>query len=160
MAETLTITNLGGPLTRRNTGDIKSGFAKFETSWGYDPFSKPGNLTWLEQPTSILTFGGSPLGPMMAMKQRSEGSANNVYGISLGDRLYEIDVNNATNPDLDTVNTVGSIIGVNFDNGAGLTFYGATEKVFVSSDRDIQKINFNGTAVSVIGTFTSSFPRP
>ena len=160
MNKTLTITNLGGPLTRRNTGDINSGLTKFETSWGYDPFSKPGNLTWLEQPTSIFTFTASPLGPMMAMKQRSEGSANNVYGISLGDRLYEIDVNNSTNPDLDSINTVGSLIGANYDFGAGLNFYGSTEKVFTSNDTDIQKINFNGTAASVIGTVTASVPHP
>ena len=44
---TLEINNLGGPLTRRNNGDINSGEARFETSWGYDPYSKPGNLTWM-----------------------------------------------------------------------------------------------------------------
>lgn len=156
----LVITNFGGPLTRRNVGDINSGLAKYDTSWGYDPFSKPGNLTWLEQPTSIFTFGVSPIGPMVAMKQRSEGSSNNVYAVSTGDRLFEIDVNNSTNPDLDGVNTVGSLIAANYDKGGAMTFYGSTEKVFVSNDNNIQKINFDGSAVSVIGTFSAAYPRP
>lgn len=156
----LVITNFGGGLTRRNVGDINSGKTKFETSWGYDPFSKPGNLTWLEQPTSIYTWGASPVGPMMAMRQRTEGSSNNVYGIDVGDRLYEIDVNNSTNPDLDSVNTVGSLIAANYDRGGYLTFYGSTEKVFVTNDDNIQKINFNGTSASVIGLFTNDVPHP
>lgn len=51
--QTVEITNFGGRLTRLLNGDMNSGFAKFATSWGYDPFSKPMNLTWLEQPTDI-----------------------------------------------------------------------------------------------------------
>lgn len=51
--QTVEITNFGGRLTRILNGDMNSGFAKFATSWGYDPFSKPMNLTWLEKPTDI-----------------------------------------------------------------------------------------------------------
>ena len=53
--QTIEITNFGGRLTRILNGDMNSGFAKFATSWGYDPFSKPMNLTWLEQPVNITT---------------------------------------------------------------------------------------------------------
>lgn len=51
--QTVEITNFGGRLTRLLNGDMNSGFAKFATSWGYDPFSKPMNLTWFEQPVDI-----------------------------------------------------------------------------------------------------------
>lgn len=47
------ITNFGGRLSRILNGDLNSGFAKFNQSWGYDPFSKPMNLTWFESPTDI-----------------------------------------------------------------------------------------------------------
>lgn len=51
--QTIEITNFGGRLTRIINGDMNSGFAKFNNSWGYDPFSKPMNLTWFEQPVDI-----------------------------------------------------------------------------------------------------------
>lgn len=51
--QTIEITNFGGRLSRILNGDMNSGFAKFSSSWGYDPFSKPMNLTWLETPTDI-----------------------------------------------------------------------------------------------------------
>ena len=163
MSETLIITNLGGPLTRRNTGDINSGLTKFETSWGYDPYSKPGSLTWLPQPTSIQTLTGSPVGPIVAMKERVSGSAVEVYAVSEGDRLYFVDVNSATNPDLDVVDTAAaspSIIGMTYDFGGRLTFYGSTEKIFISSDTQIQVVNFSGASPSIIGTFATAYPRP
>jgi hypothetical protein len=50
---TIEITNFGGRLTRILNGPLNSGFAKFTSSWGYDPFSKPDNLTWFESPTDI-----------------------------------------------------------------------------------------------------------
>ena len=46
--ETIEITNFQGRLTRILNGELNSGFAKFTTSFGYDPFSKPMNLTWAE----------------------------------------------------------------------------------------------------------------
>lgn len=51
--QTIEITNFGGRLTRILNGEMNSGFAKFEPSFGYDPFSKPMNLTWFEQPVDI-----------------------------------------------------------------------------------------------------------
>src|SRR3990167_2561462 len=90
--ETLTITELGGPLTRRNNGDINSGLANFDSSWGYDPYSKPGNLTWMEQPTSILSGDSDSL--IVAMKQRSEGTDDNlVYAVSNSGPIRRISVN-------------------------------------------------------------------
>ena len=51
--QTIVITNFGGRLTRILNGDMNFRFAKFATSWGYDPFSKPMNLTWLPTPNDI-----------------------------------------------------------------------------------------------------------
>ena len=157
--KTLTITELGGPLTRKNTGDVNSGLAKFETSWGYDPYSKPGNLTWMEQPTSILTWTGSQ-GPMMAMKQRTESDVNLVYGFSANANLYRITVNSSTNPNVDSPSVIGAVTPGAIDRGADIIFYGSTEKIFISGDTSIEKVNFDGSSPSVIGTFASAAPRP
>ena len=160
MPKTLTITNLGGPLTRRNTGDIKSGLAKYATSWGYDPYSKPGNLTWLEQPVSILSWSGSQ-GPMAVMKQRTESDVNYVYGVAKNANLYRITVNSSTNPNLDSPSVISAMAGgFANDRGAGMVFYGATEKIFVGDNVNIQRVNFDGSSPSVLGSVISGVPRP
>ncbi len=53
---TLTINNWQGKLTRYSNGDINSGLAKYTTTFGTDPFTNPGNLSWLEEPTQINTL--------------------------------------------------------------------------------------------------------
>ena len=167
--ETLTITNLGGPLTRRNTGDIKSGLAKYNTSWGYDPFSKPGNLTWMEQPTSILTsaVGGSN-NLIVAMKQRSTGSVLTVYAIDGTNRLHAVRVDNTGTgtqvADTDSPSIVGALpISPEFTRNTGIVFYGDPEKIFYGDGDGLQKINFNGSGgTSIYGTSSviGSVPRP
>lgn len=157
---TLEVTNLGGGLTRRINGDINSGLAKYNTSWGYDPYSKPGNLTWMEQPVSILTLSGSA-GPIVAMKNRPVGTGDNrnyVYAIAENANLYEIKVSaTAQNPNLDSPSIVGALpITPNFTRSADMIFYGSTEKIFISGDNVIQRINFNGSgAASITGTPSS-----
>ena len=161
--QTLTIDNLGGPLTRKDSGDINSGMTKFETSWGYDPYSRPGNLTWLEQPTSILTLTGAA-GPIMAMKQRAESGINYVYAIANNRNLYRIQVSNASSPNLDSPSVLGAVVDLagaaQFDDGGYMEFYGATEKIFIGG-RAIQKINFDGSSpASVASTESSGTPKP
>ena len=121
--EPLVITNLGGPLTRKNTGDVNSGLAKFSPSWGYDPYSKPGNLTWLEQPTSILTGVIFP-----AMKQRTESNINYIYAIGSNNNLYRVTVNSTSNPDVDSPSVISNMGGSadTYIRGGGMTFYGST----------------------------------
>lgn len=162
--ETLTITNLGGPLTRKNNGDINSGLANFTNSWGYDPYSKPGNLTWLEQPTSILSGDADPL--VMSMKQRSEGTdANLVYAISNTGTIRRITVNQPTGgletADLDSPSVIGvtPFAGGRLAGGA-MAFYGSPEKLFISGDTTVVVSSFTGASTSVIGNFTDTFPRP
>lgn len=166
--QTLTITNFGGSLTRRKTGEVNSGLTRFDTSWGYDPFSKPGSLTWMEQPTSILTAtSGANNNFIVSMKQRSTGSVLAVYGIDGSGRLQEIRVdNNGTYiADVDSPSIVGQLITTpSFDNGTGIVFYGATEKIFYGDgNTSLQKINFDGSsAASIYGvnSVISLVPRP
>ena len=169
--KTLTITNFGGPLTRRNTGDINSGFAKFEPSWGYDPFSKPGSLTWMEQPTSILTSAlNGTNGTIIAMKQRSTGSVLSVYAMDGAGQLRTIRVNNVNSQtaDVDSSSIVGTIANVAFapdyTRGTGMVFYGNTERIYYGDGNiGIARINFDGSSPSSIistSSVTASVPRP
>ena len=155
--KTITITNFGGPLTRRTDGNIESGLAKFETSWGYDPYSKPGNLTWMEQPTSILTLTGTD-GPITTMRQRTEGPTNFVYAIAKNKTLYKIQVNDTgtVNPNFDTPSVVGTLErSTNVLRSAVMVFYGATEKIFYGDDSGIQRIQFDGVPLSSVLTSSS-----
>ena len=160
-SETLTITNLGGPLTRRNNGDINSGLARYSTSWGYDPYSKPGNLTWMEQPTSILANDIL----VADMKQRTEGlrQFNYIYHLSNGGILRRIAVNSATNPNLDSPSIIGAFASDTYNSGGGMVFYGS-ERLFIGGDALIQTTTFTNSvmgASSTIGTLAAaSNPRP
>lgn len=153
--KTLIIRDLGGPLTRRIDGDITSGQARYDTSWGYDPFSNPGNLTWMEQPTSILSISGD-LSTIGAMRSRVEGNTGMVYAIAGNKNLYQIQVNNAgsSTANYDNPSVVGALtLATNMTRGAAMVFYGATEKIFYGDDASIQRINFSGVPLgSVIGS--------
>ena len=161
---TLEITNLGGPLTRRNTGDINSGLAKHDTSWGYDPYSKPGNLTWFQQPTSILTTGPvtSSIAGIINMLGRDEGGVPKVYATT-GDRnLYSMTVFNNSTPNLDSSSIIGSITGTPLYH-VGMAAYGSTEKLFIGTNNQIERVNFDGSSPSVIttsATIAINVPRP
>jgi hypothetical protein len=155
-SQTIEITNFGGRLTRKLNGDMNSGFANFTQSWGYDPFSKPDNLTWLEQPSSILS---STTNLIVAAKPRFEGGASGtqqVYAIGSGGTLYKIQPSNngnPNNPNYDNVTTVGSVLSnaATYNYGASMDFFGVTEKIYVGNDSQINSINFDGTADAVVG---------
>ena len=169
--KTITVTNFGGGLTRRNDGDINSGLTKFATSWGYDPYSKPGNLTWLNQPVSILTLSGQN-GPIIAMKQRTEGPTSFdtfVYALANNENLYRISViqdSGVDNPNFDSPSLIGTLIDTVWTQGAGMAFYGSTEKIFFGSDSLVQRVNFDGSAATSIiasggsSSYVGAAPRP
>lgn len=150
------IDNFTGALTRKVNGDMNSGLAKYDTSFGYDPFSSPGNLTWLEQPTSILTTVSSTVGGVVAVaRPRNESGVQYVYAVLSGSTpssiatLYKIQVNNTTtpNPNFDSPSVIGGLT-VNspaLRYGGGMEFYGATEKIFIGHESGVAKINFNGS---------------
>jgi len=94
--QTLTINNFQGRLTRYMDGDINSGFAKYTTTFGNDPFTTPGNLTWFETPTRIDSGGSVITDLIMAMRPRLESGITYVYAIGHTGRLYKIQVNDPT----------------------------------------------------------------
>lgn len=156
--ETIVITNFGGRLTRMVNGELNSGFAKFKTSFGYDPFSKPMNLTWLEQPTSVLS---SSTNIVLAAKERFQvgDSAPMVYAVNATNggnnaSLIAITPNSVSNANVDTTSVLGVISNNTpaFSFGSSIDFFGDTEKVYVSSDGQINSINFDGSGDTKVGT--------
>lgn len=135
--QTLEITHFDGRLTRKLNGNLNSGLAKFTTSFGYDPFSKPENLTWFEQPTSIASGVVTDL--ILAAKTHSENGLTYVYAVGNAGKVYRIQPNTFTNPNLDSVLGVVTLTGNSptFDSGAAMEFYGTPEKLYVSNDNQI-----------------------
>lgn len=165
---TITIDNLGGPLTRRQNGEINSGLAKFDTSWGYDPYSEPGNLTWMEQPTSILTLtpSNSSVATIFNMKTSDEGGTPLVYaigGLSTAPNLYRISLANNSTPNLDSPSVISAFTG-DLTYGSGMVFFGSPEQIFFGSDDSIERVNFGGNARSVlsqgVANMIANVPRP
>jgi len=164
---TKVITNFSGRLTRYEKGDMNSGFAKYSKTYGNDPFSDPGNLTWLEQPNRIDSGESVITDLIMAARPRLESGVTYVYAIGHTGRLYKIQVNNPStfNPDFDNPVLLATLTAQSptFKYGASIQFYGSTEKIFIGHDRGVTKINFDGTSETFVGTqssYTSSIPRP
>lgn len=152
--ETKVISNFAGRLTRVINGDMDSGLSKFNTSWGYDPFSKPQNLTWLEQPTSILS---SSTNLILDGKPRLESGTQYVYAIGSGGTLYKIQANNVSatpNALTDTPSVIGAITANSptFTFGASLEFFGNTEKIYIGSNTQVNSVNFDGSSDVKVGT--------
>lgn len=132
--QTIEITNFGGRLTRILNGDMNSGFAKFATSWGYDPFSKPMNLTWFEQPVDIT----GPITDLIVAAKKymgPSGLANfgNVqqYVLLLGNKgnLYVMQPNqNANEVASSVIANVDSVIGST--SVAGTYAFGGSLEIF------------------------------
>lgn len=172
--KTIEITNFGGRLTRIVNGDLNSGLAKFATSYGYDFFSKPGNLTWLEQPLDIT---GNILGLPLAAKTRYIGENNpSVYLITSTGKLYQIWVSNlgsgGSNPIINSVVGISSVLAnsATYTYGASMDFYSvpstiavssvvSEEKIFIGSDNQVNSIRFNGTADAIVGSVVDYTPN-
>lgn len=163
--KTIVIDNLGGPLTRKDDGDFNSGLAKFETSHGYDPYSRPGNLTWMEQPTSILTLpSGANSATIYDMKSRDENGLAKAYAIGGSTMtLYKIQVDDDPPLNRDSASVISTLSG-SLRYESEMEFYGSTEKIFVGSTNMIERVNFDGSGKSILSSGVSSFqtlvPRP
>lgn len=165
--KTLVIDNFQGRLTRYNDGDANSGLAKYNTTFGNDPFANPGNLTWFEQPTRIDSGGAVITDLIMASRPRLESGITYVYAIGHTGRLYKIQVNDPTtyNPNYDNAVLLATL-AVNsptFKYGSSINFFGDTQKIFIGHDKGMSSINFAGTGeaeVGVAGSWTASVPRP
>lgn len=148
---TKVIDNFTGRLTRVINGDMNSGLAKFATSWGYDPFSKPGNLKWLYMPTDIK--GTVITDAVLTAKLVSNDSVSRfVYAIGNSSRLYKIDPTNSATSDTpiyDTpsvISAIGSVSGT-FDYGADMEYYNGSLQI--SSDAKVTRVNLSGSVIGV-----------
>ena len=166
---TKVINNFTGALTRQNTGELNSGLAKYDQSFGYNPFTNPTNLTWFEQPSSILDGAGNA---MAAARTRLEGRTTFVYTVTNDLQLRKIAANDASNyvADYNSPSIIGALLQsptgstLSVLYGSSMQFYGATEKIFIGHDYGITKVNFNGSGEASIATTISSVmfnvPRP
>lgn len=162
---TKAITNFGGRLTRLNIGDVNSGLAKYQQTFGADPYVKPGQLTWQENAVQIDPSYSVVTDLVMDGQERIESGVTYVYAVGHTGRVYKIQVNdpasynpNYDNPVLLTTLTVGS---PTFTRGGSLDFFGSTERIYIGHDKGITRIDINGaneTALS--GSFVQNVPRP
>lgn len=150
--ETIVITNFSGRLTRIINGDLNSGFAKFKTSYGYDPFSKPLNLTWGSSPTSIVS-GISDT--WLAAKTRFESAATTQYVYAVGStgKIYKMQPNTLNNPNLNSVIGIGSVAvgSPSFNYGASIEFFGNPPRVYVGADSQINSFPVSSISAGFAG---------
>jgi hypothetical protein len=148
--QTIVINNFGGRLTRILNGDLNSGFAKFDTSWGYDPFTQPMNLRWMEQPGDVAGIDEVVVGGINRARiiNSNDGTSNTyVVGIRTANtgKLYKIAVGN-----IGATTNVTSVIGQQSVHGSydwmgDLAFFGVNEQLYFAGSGAI------GVAGSVIG---------
>lgn len=164
---TLPINNFQGRLTRYKDGDINSGLAKYDTTFGNDPFTNPGNLTWFEAPSRIDSGGSVITDLIMASRPRLESGITYVYAIGHTGRLYKIQVNDPTNylPNYDNPVLLATLTSNSptFKYGASIQFFGSTERIYIGHDIGVTRIDFNGANETFVGTpasYTANVPRP
>lgn len=165
MIKTLVIDNFTGSMTPKINGDINSGESYWLDVNGYNPFTKPGSLTWNETFTQIDEAGSVITDLILAGKVRLESGVTYVYCIGHTGRLYKIQVNDPTtyNPDYDNPVLLATLTSGSptFTRGAFMDFFGATEKIYIGHDKGVTSINYDGTAEAAIsGTWTQTVPRP
>lgn len=155
--QTIEITNFTGHLTRTRNGQMNSGLAKFDTSFGYNPFYKPGQLSWFKSPINLsLTINGC----ILAGVSRVESGTLVTYCITNTGHLVRITGEGNGVSDVRTLVT-GS---PTFTYGADITFYGATNNLYISHDLGVTKIvidaSGNFVSESQIGTWDATHFTP
>src|ERR1035437_2340912 len=162
------IDNFTGRLTRDNIGDVDSGMAKYPTTFGNDPFSNIGNLTWLEAPTQIDPTGAVITDLIICAKPRLESGITYVYAVGHTGRVYKIQVNapSSYNPNYDNPVLLAtlSINSPTFKYGSSIQFYGTSvEKLYIGHDKGVTTLHYDGSAetfVGTLGSYTTNVPRP
>lgn len=153
MAQTLTITNWNGALTRQNFGDINSGLANFDTSFGYNPFFNPGQLTWMKSPSTVA---GGISGLVIAGCSRVEAGVVYTYVITNTGHFVKITGEGGGQADLHTLST-GS---PTFTYGADMCFFGATDTIYIAHDKGVTSIKTDGSGETQIGTWDATHFTP
>lgn len=168
---TIVITNFGGRLTRILNGDLNSGLAKFTSSFGYDPFSKPMNLTWLEQPTSVAGILDIPQTGKVLSSNNEQGP--NTHVIDQSGNWYQIISATLSNNNLNSVIGISSIKTQTYNFGTSMEFFGSVVgtdlagnqlgRLYVGGDSGIKSINPDGSGestVGVLGNYTQNVYHP
>ena len=169
MAETKTIVidNFFGSMTSYPDGDLNSGLSDVIESSGQNPFFKPRNLRWMEQAVQIDSGSSVITDLILAGKSRVESGIVYVYAIGHTGRLYKIQVNDPVtyNPDYDNPVLLATLSAETptFTRGGFLDFFGATQQIYISHDKGVTRINFDGTGetfVGSVGSWTQDVPKP
>lgn len=165
--KTLVIDNFKGSMSSYTNGDMNSGFSNVIEQSGHDPFTKPGQLTWNEDPVQIDAAGAVITDLILDGKSRVESGIVYVYAIGHTGRLYKIQVNNPAtyNPNYDNPVLLATLSAETptFTRGGFIEFYGATERIYIGHDKGVTRIDFDGTNeafVGVLGSWTQNVPRP
>lgn len=148
MKTTLIIDNFSGALTRQTFGDINSGLANFDTSFGYNPFFAPGDLTWLKSPTNVgatITDGSLVLDG----QSRWESGTQYTYVITDSGRVYKLTGDGGGGSLLTTISTGTPT----FVYGGTMEFYNG--KIWIGHDKGITRIDFDGTNETQVGTWSN-----
>lgn len=164
--KTIEITNFGGRLTRVLNGAMNSGFAKFASSWGYDPFSKPGNLTWNYATSSIAGIQHMPLAGIKTQDPFFYLLDNTglFYWMKNSSASYVIGPGNVTfNPLDDAVVSVLGTVPDSYNYGGSMENFAGN--VYVTGDSSIATVmglpspTFN-SVVGTTGSVVSGIPHP
>lgn len=163
--KTLIVDNFLGSMTEFIDGDINSGRSNVYESFAQDPFAKPGNLTWGVDAIQIDPDGDVITDLILAGKERVESGVLFVYCIGHTGRVYKIQVNdpNTFNPDFDNPVLLTTLVAgtPTFTRGAFIDFFGATERIYISHDKGLTRVDFDGTGEAVVsGSWTQNVPKP
>lgn len=163
---TIKIDNFKGSMVPQINGDMNSGNSYWLDVFGYDPFTKPGNLTWEESPVQIDSGGSVITDLIVAGKTRVESGIIYVYAVGHTGRVYKIQVNNPAtyNPDYDNPVLLTTITSNSptLTMGGSMNFFGSTERIYIGHDKGITRIDFDGTNesfVGLLGSYTQNVPR-
>ncbi|MDE2079702.1 MAG: hypothetical protein KGI73_04975, partial [Patescibacteria group bacterium] len=153
------IDNLGSlGVSRRANGKLNSGYSKYSTSWGIDPFTKPGALGWQEQLTVIDSGHSTITDLIVQMKARVESGTPYAYSADYAGNVYKHTLSS------DAVSAIITSSGLTLNYGGGLDFFNlSTEKLFIGHDAGVKYFAFDGTGGTAITsgvTWVSNVPRP
>lgn len=161
---TLVIDNFHGSMTPYIYGAINSGLGSGIQNFGQEPFTKPRNLTWAENPTLIDPDGTVITDLIVAGKERNENGVSYAYCVGHTGRFYKIQVNDPTtyNPDYDNPVLLTTLVinSPTFTRGGFIDFF--QDKILIGHDKGVTKLDLDGTNeafVGVLGSWTQNVPR-
>ncbi len=163
----LIIDNFGGAITTSLFGNINSGRSWTQNSAGQNPFVKPGQLTWANQPSQIDPAGAVITDLIVCGRERVESGILYVYMVGHTGRVYKVQVNDPTtyNPDYDNPVLLATLTinSPTFTRGGSIDFFGTTQVIVIGHDMGATTLHFDGSNEAFLGTlgsWTQNVPRP